>query len=64
MAIASPMVVADMVDASTYFELAGRYGVMGVPVTFADGRLSQVGAAPEDTILGLLQQADRLKARS
>ena len=59
MALASPLVVADMVDASTYFELAGRYRVMGVPVTIVDGDLSQLGAAPEEKILGLVMEADR-----
>ena len=61
MALASPNVVADMVDASTYMELAGHYRVMGVPVTYVDGSLSQVGAAPEARILALVQQADRLR---
>lgn len=62
MALASDHVVADMVDASTYMELAGHYRVMGVPATFVDGSLSQVGAAPEARILDLVRQADRLHA--
>lgn len=60
MALASANVVADMIDASTYGELASHYRVMGVPVTFVDGSLSQVGAAPEERILNLVVQADRL----
>lgn len=60
MALASANVVADMVDASTYAELASHYRVMGVPATFFDGRLSQVGAAPEERVLDLVVQADRL----
>ncbi len=62
MALASENVIADMVDASTFAELAGRYRVMGVPATFFDGRLSQVGAAPEERIVDLTVQADRLHA--
>jgi predicted thioredoxin/glutaredoxin len=60
MALASDNVIADMVDASTYADLASYYRVMGVPATFFDGRLSQVGAAPESRILDLVMQADRL----
>jgi predicted thioredoxin/glutaredoxin len=60
-ALASPWVVADMIDATTYSELAGRYRVMGVPVTYFDGRLSQLGAAPEERIVDLVLQADRLR---
>jgi predicted thioredoxin/glutaredoxin len=59
-ALASGNVVADMVDATTYGELAGRYRVMGVPASFFDGRLSQVGAAPEERVVDLVLQADRL----
>lgn len=61
MALASENVVADMVDATTYGELAGHYGVMGVPATIVDGRLNQVGAAPEARILDLVVQADRTR---
>jgi hypothetical protein len=60
MALASDNVIADMVDASTYGDLASHYRVMGVPATCFDGRLSQVGAAPEARILDLVMQADRL----
>jgi len=60
MALASANVVADMVDAATFGDLAAHYRVMGVPATFVDGSLSQVGAAPEERILDLVLQADRL----
>ena len=60
MAFASDMVVADMVDASTFQELSGKYRVMGVPAQYFNGRLSQVGLAPESAVLDLVRQAGRL----
>ncbi|MCL6597018.1 MAG: thioredoxin family protein [Firmicutes bacterium] len=60
MAFASDKVVADMVDASTYQELSEKYAVMGVPAQFFNGKLSQVGLAPEANVLRLVRQAGRL----
>jgi len=57
MAIASPKVTADMVDASTYGELSDKYQVMGVPAQFFNGTLTQVGAAPEGRIRDLVKEA-------
>lgn len=62
MATASPKVTADMVDASTYGSLSNKYRVMGVPAQFFNGKLSQVGAAPEGRIRDLVTQAARLPA--
>lgn len=60
MAIASPNVMADMVDASTYGSLSNKYRVMGVPAQFFNGKLSQVGAAPEARIRDLVTQASKI----
>ncbi len=60
MATASPHVVADMVDASTFGDLSRKYRVMGVPAQFFNGKLSQVGAAPEGRIRQLVSQAAKL----
>lgn len=55
-----PLVVADMVDASTFSDLAGRYRVMGVPMTLVNGRLTQLGAAPEGKIVDLVLEAQAM----
>jgi len=62
MAVESPKVTADMVDASTYGELSTKYRVMGVPAQFFNGKLTQVGAAPEGRIRDLVRQAAKLAA--
>jgi alkyl hydroperoxide reductase subunit AhpF len=64
MAIASPKVVADMVDSTTYQELASRYRVMGVPASFFNGKLSQLGLAPEARVRQLVEQASKLSGMS
>lgn len=60
MALASDKVIADMVDATTYQRLSDKYHITGVPASFFNGRLTQVGAAPEGRIRELIRQADRL----
>lgn len=62
MAFASDKVVADMVDASTFSGLAEKYNVMGVPAQYFNGALSQLGAAPESTVLDLVRKAAHLHA--
>lgn len=57
MAIASPMVRADMVEAMEFPHLATRYQVMGVPRTVINETVSIEGAAPEPTVLEKLREA-------
>ncbi len=52
MALESPLVQAEMVEASEFPELAERYEVSGVPhTTINDGAGMMVGAAPEEHLL-------------
>jgi len=57
MAIASPMVRADMVEAMEFPHLAIKYQVMGVPRTVINETVHIEGAAPEPMVLEKLQEA-------
>jgi len=57
MAIASPMVRADMVEAMEFPQLAVKYQVMGVPRTVINETVHVEGAAPEPMVLAKLQEA-------
>jgi len=57
MAIASPMVRADMVEAMEFPQLAIKYQVMGVPRTVINETVHVEGAAPEPMVLEKLQEA-------
>ena len=57
MAIASPMVRADMVEATEFPELSMSYEVMGVPRTVINETVHIEGAAPEPLIVSKLQEA-------
>jgi glutaredoxin-like protein len=57
MAIASPMVRADMVEAQEFPHLATKYQVMGVPRTVINEETHIEGAAPEQMVLGRLREA-------
>ena len=56
-AIASPMVRADMVEATEFPHLSMKYGVMGVPRTVINETVHIEGAAPEPMVLKELQEA-------
>jgi glutaredoxin-like protein len=57
MAVASPLVRADMVEASEFPDLSTKYQVMGVPRTVINEGVHIEGAAPEAMVLGKLQEA-------
>ncbi len=57
LAIASPMVQADMVEATEFPDLAMKYQVMGVPRTVINDKVHIEGAAPEPMVLGKLLEA-------
>ncbi|HET91608.1 MAG TPA: glutaredoxin [Chloroflexi bacterium] len=57
MAISSPMVRADMIEATEFPHLAIKYEVMGVPRTVINETTHVEGAAPEPMVLEKLQEA-------
>jgi len=57
MALASPMVRADMVEAQEFPHLSTKYQVMGVPRTIINESTHIEGAAPEPMVLEKLQEA-------
>ncbi len=58
MAMESPMLVADMVEAQEFYELANKYGVSGVPHTdINDGQGTIVGALPEEHFVAEIRRA-------
>lgn len=59
MAVASPLVRADIVDVTEFPELATRYAIMGVPKTVLNDRLYFDGAVPEPDVLAAIVEAAR-----
>lgn len=59
MAVASPMVRADMVEATEFPHLAYKYHVMGVPRTVINEKVHIEGAVPESYVVAKLQEAVR-----
>ena len=58
MALESPMVEAEMVEAMEFPELASRHHVSGVPqTTINDGAGTVVGAVPEEHLLEEIKNA-------
>lgn len=57
MALESPHVTADVIEASEFPELIQRYGVRGVPKTVINGTVGVEGAVPEAALLSRLQEA-------
>jgi len=52
MAMASPMVTSEMVEASEFPELSDQYDINGVPNTIINhGRSSALGAVPEKQLI-------------
>jgi glutaredoxin-like protein len=57
LAVASPMVKADMVEATEFPHLSIKYEVMGVPRTVINETVHLEGAAPEPMVLEKLREA-------
>lgn len=58
MALESPMIEAEMIEATEFYELSERYNVSGVPhTTINDGAAHVVGAVPEEHLLNEIQRA-------
>ena len=58
MALESPLVLAEAVEASEFPELAEKFNVSGVPQTTINaGKGTVVGAVPEDHLLKEIQRA-------
>jgi len=57
MALASPMVRADMVEAQEFPHLSTKYQVMGVPRTVVNESTHIEGAAPESMVVEKLREA-------
>jgi len=57
LAIASPLIRADMVEAMEFPHLAVKYQVMGVPRTVINETMHIEGAAPESHVVVKLQEA-------
>jgi len=52
MALESPLIQADMIEANEFYDLAMRYNVSGVPqTTINDGIDAVMGIVPEDDLL-------------
>ena len=61
MAMESPLVEAEMVEAMEFPELSDRYGVSGVPhTTINQGAGSMVGSAPEQYLVAEIKKALKL----
>ena len=57
LALESPMIEAEMVEAMEFSELSDQYGVSGVPHTAINGNEgSVIGAVPEEHLLAEIQR--------
>ncbi len=57
MALASPHIIADMVDAGEFPDLSNKYSVYGVPKSMVNGTLEVTGAVPEAQLLKLVMDS-------
>jgi hypothetical protein len=65
LALESPMIEAEMVEAMEFHELSDEYGVSGVPHTAINGHDgSVIGAVPEEHLLAEIQRALAVKTDS
>jgi predicted DsbA family dithiol-disulfide isomerase len=59
MALRSARVRADIVEATEFPEMVGRYAVRGVPKTIINDRLAIEGAVPETDLRAAVERAAR-----
>jgi predicted DsbA family dithiol-disulfide isomerase len=65
MALVSPFIRSEMIEAIEFPQLAQKYRVMGVPKTVVNEELSLEGAVPEKTLLDLvLAASEKLQAEA
>jgi hypothetical protein len=65
LALESPMIEAEMVEAMEFPELSDEHGVSGVPHTAINGNDgSVIGAVPEEHLLAEIQRALAVKENS
>lgn len=58
MALASPMVTSDAIEATEFPDLADKYRVSGVPHTVINlGEGNMIGAAPEEMLVTEIQKS-------
>jgi len=58
MALASPMVTSDAIEATEFPDLADKYHVSGVPHTVINlGEGNMIGAAPEEMLVAEIQKS-------
>ena len=57
MALESPRVSCDMIEATEFPHLVQKYGVLGVPKTIINEEITLDGAVPEETFLGHVLEA-------
>jgi predicted DsbA family dithiol-disulfide isomerase len=56
MAMESPLIEAEMVEAMEFYELSSQFGVSGVPHTVINGgKGNVVGAVPEERLVAAIQ---------
>lgn len=62
MAIESPWIQAEIIEANEFYNLAKDYNVSGVPqITINEGENSILGAVPEDSLIEEIQRVVKLK---
>ena len=57
MAIETPRVRTDIIEATEFPDLVARFAVRGVPRTIVDDRVAVEGAVPEPNLLDAVLQA-------
>ena len=55
-ALESPRIRAEVIEANEFPELSQRYQVRGVPTTVIDDKMSFAGTVPEDVLVDIIEQ--------
>jgi glutaredoxin-like protein len=56
-ALESPHISAEVIEANEFPELSRRYQVRGVPATIIDEKMSFAGSVPEDLLVDIIERA-------